>query len=197
MRYDYMVAMKNVGYDVDARLKRQFYFRHQVMDYMKGSREHYGVRADHGKLAVPTKRSHLRKRKGGAKARNLNYIQAEFEIMAQMLYDTKVAQAVHKLMKRYGTKDPKGKNDGQKYVEFRPVQGSVLYLADTIPAKIAQELADGTISEYNIQKHQLRKAMTIGGTYDGYYVPEDVMSVPVRSVGSLRVACRLGRCGSY
>jgi hypothetical protein len=176
MRYDYMEAMKNVGYNIEDRLKRQFYFRHQVLDYLKVDREAFGMRGSGGKLAVPTKASHLRKRQGGGYPMNLNYIQAEFEIMAQMLYDTKVAEAVKYLMDTYGTKNPKLIKE-QGLVEFRPIRGNVLYLADSIPARIAKELAEGTISEANIKKHHLRKHMAIGGSYEGYHVPRDVMDV--------------------
>ncbi len=178
MRHDYMVAMKNVGYNVEDRLKRQFYFRHQVLDYLKAANKQYGT-SDTGKLAVPTKASHLRKRKGSTQDINRNYIQAEFEVMAQMLYDTKVAEAVHHLMDKYGTKASKVIKQGG-YTEFKPIQGSVLYLADTIPAHIAQNIINGTLSEFNIKKFHLKKKMALGGTYDGYYIPDDVNEVLTR-----------------
>ena len=86
----YTKAQKDVGFKVEDRLTKEDYYHHQVLEYankkglMRGSR----------RLRVQTGRGFLRKRGGSDLDINTDYLQAEFEVMAQMLLDTAEAKTV-------------------------------------------------------------------------------------------------------
>lgn len=87
---DYIQAQKAVGFNVEDRLKKEDYFRHQVLEYANGK----GVMGSGKRLRVQTGRGFLRKRGGSTYDINTDYLQAEFEVMAQMIVDTASAGTV-------------------------------------------------------------------------------------------------------
>jgi hypothetical protein len=168
IRKAYGSAMEAVGYDASSRLKRAFYFRHQVLDFLEG--EHRKGLAGSTRLAVPTRRSHLRHR--GAKsgyAMNFNYIQAEFEIMAQLLYDTQVAITLNEVMERHGSKEYK-----EGYELYKPREDAVFYMANTIPGQLLEKALQSGAKEINVPRKQVKQALALGGRYEGWYLPKPV-----------------------
>lgn len=97
IKTDYAAALKEVGFDVSDRLSRESYFRHQVLDHMEAKR----LAGTGKKLQTPAGRGFLKTREGSAKAISTNYLQAEWEVMAQMLYDTEVAKSLKVLEDEY------------------------------------------------------------------------------------------------
>ena len=76
---------------------RDSYYRHQVL-------AHARARATAGtgtKLRTPAGRSFLKKRLGSQLDINSDYLQAEFEVVAQMMYDTQVARAIAQIRSYY------------------------------------------------------------------------------------------------
>jgi len=169
LRSSYSASMERHGFNVADRLKRAFYFRHQVLDILKMEHQKYGVKGTGGKLAVPTRRSHLRKRKGGAYEMNFNYIQAEFEIMAQMIYDTKIADTLSTIMDKYGSEVEK---DG--YVLYQPREDSIFFMANSVPGALANNAIEAGLKDLNVPVKQIKKVLALGGKYKGMYLPTEI-----------------------
>jgi hypothetical protein len=169
IRKSYAGAMAAVGFDVANRLQRVHYFRHQVLDYMAGEHKRTHVQGS-GRLAIPTSRSHLKHR--GAQtgyAMNLNFLQAEFEIMTQLLYDTQVAITLEEIMETHGSKEYK-----EGYELYKPREGAVFYTANTIPAKLLEDALATGAKAINVPRTQIKQALALGGKYKGYYLPEKI-----------------------
>lgn len=89
---EYTRNMRSIGFNVDKRFTKESYYRHQVIEYAKlKGRAVYGTGQ---KLKTPTGRGFLKKRGGSEMDINTNYLQAEYEVMAQMLYDVEVARTI-------------------------------------------------------------------------------------------------------
>lgn len=169
IREAYKDATDKVGFDATSRLNRVYYFRHQVLELLEAEKRFYGISGSN-KLAVPTQRSYLRKR--GAKnkhAINLNYVQAEFEVMAQMMYDTQISNTLADIMERHGSKEQL-----PGYVMYRPREESIFYMTNTIPGKLVAEAMAKGATQINVPKDKIKKAMAMGGKYQGYYLPAEI-----------------------
>jgi hypothetical protein len=169
IRESYAKSMADVGFNVANRLQRTHYFRHQVLDFMMGEHKRVGLQGSN-KLAVPTRRSHLRPRGSDTGyAMNLNFLQAEFEIMAQLVYDTQVANTLHEIMERHGSKE---------YVEgyelYKPREDAVFYMANTIPANLLKKALESGAKEINVPRNQIKQALALGGKYGGYWLPPEL-----------------------
>lgn len=90
LKGDYKGAMDAIGFDVSKKLTKQDYFRHQVLEHAKQG----AVSGSGSKVRTPTGRGFLKTRKGSSFDINANYVQAEFEVMAQMVYDTELAKVI-------------------------------------------------------------------------------------------------------
>lgn len=96
----YQVAMRSIGLDKLAdRLSKEDYFRHQVLEYANERRKQP---AGAGKeLKSPTGRGFSRQRHGSEKDINANYLQADYEVMAQMEHDIAVAKTIRLVDKEH------------------------------------------------------------------------------------------------
>lgn len=99
IKEEYLKSMKNIGFDVSSRLTKEDYFRHQVIAKAQENRLKGGR-----KLRTPTSRGFLKNRTAGADF-NTEYLQAEYEVMAQMLYDIERARAIKEVDKHYNIKN--------------------------------------------------------------------------------------------
>jgi hypothetical protein len=169
LRKIYAKSMKDVGFEVGNRLKRAYYFRHQMLDYMSLEHEK-GLEGSSNRLVVPTNRSYLRHR--GAEnsyKMNFNYIQAEFEVIAQMMYDTEVAQTLAEIMDRHGSKT---KLEG--YELYKPRENAVFYMANTIPAQVFEKAMEEGAKTLEIPRDAVKQTLALGGKYKGWYLPSGV-----------------------
>lgn len=98
LKNDYILSMADVGFNVADKFKRENYFRHQVLDKMK---ENQLVNGTSGKAKVSRGRGFLKQRQGSELDINSDYLQAEYEVMAQMLRDTEVAKMQKRIIDRY------------------------------------------------------------------------------------------------
>jgi len=169
LRVEYISAMNDVGFSVENKITRAFYFRHQILDILKAQQAQYSQTGSGGKLAVPTRRSSLRKRKGGAYEMNLNYIQAEFEVMSQMMHDTQIGRTLKAIMDKYGSKTEK-----KGYSPYNPREDSIFYLANSIPGKMAQEAMEKGLKELNVPVSKINKIVALGGKYESYFLPDSI-----------------------
>ncbi|TES88925.1 MAG: hypothetical protein E3J94_07120 [Desulfobacteraceae bacterium] len=176
LKSDYIEAMKAIGFDVSKKVSRDSYFRHQVLDYINIK----GIFGVGRKLKTPRARGFLKKRIGSELEINTDYLQAEHEVMAQMLYDIEVANTIRKvdveyniidslkkkaIKKRKETEDPDISWEDfipDDYSAWQPSDGNVFYMADSIPAKIAVQIEKGLLEEFGITKDHLRKVLAVG-----------------------------------
>lgn len=148
----YIKAMDAVGVNMEEKLSRENYFRHQVLDYMDMKNAVSGVGK---KVQTPSNRGFTKGRTGEYTGNiNTDYIQAEYEVMAQMLHDEKVAKFI-KLVddtkniadkvkadaKAQGIKDwhraiPEG------YAAWQPREGNFFYLYKPV----AEDIVEGALS---------------------------------------------------
>ncbi|EGO63488.1 putative methyltransferase type 11 [Acetonema longum DSM 6540] len=97
----YIAVMKKIGFNVENKFAREDYYRHQVLAYMDQKR----IAGIGQKLKAPTNRGWLRRREGSEKDINLNYMEAEFEVMRDMLYDMEVAKTIKLVDDQYNIID--------------------------------------------------------------------------------------------
>jgi len=84
-------AYGRLGVDIADKFRKVDYYRHQVLEYAEAEQKRIGG----GKrLHVPMAESFMRRREGSAKAINMNYFQAEFDVMARMLADAEIADTL-------------------------------------------------------------------------------------------------------
>lgn len=168
---DYKASMKDIGFDVSSRFTNDTYFRHQIIEYAQAK----GIKGTGQGLGTPAGRGFLKERKGSEMAFNTDYLQAEYEVMAQMLYDTQVAKVLTMVDKEYNmAKFIKGGNIPEGYVEWQPRKGNVFFMTDSIPAKLAEELKIGKFEELGITADDLRSVLAVGGKRKSFVIPEDI-----------------------
>ena len=87
---DYIEAQQAVGFNVENRLKKEDYYHHQVLEYANKK----GIMGTGKKLRIATGRGFLKQRGGSSFDINSDYLQAEFEVMAQMMQDAAIAKTL-------------------------------------------------------------------------------------------------------
>lgn len=117
----YGKAMRAIGQDRLAdRLNKANYFRHQVLEYAQTRQR---TPAGTGKeLKSPTGRGFLRQRHGSTLDINANYLQADFEVMAQMEHDVEVAKTIRLVDRKYNIRpqlEQKAKRQNEQSLQAR------------------------------------------------------------------------------
>lgn len=184
VKTDYIDAMQAIGYRAGDRLKREDYFRHQVLHYM--NLKSANTRGAGKRLEVPTARGFLKKRKGSQLDINANYLQAEWEVISQMIVDTHVATTIDSIRDRYDILDELQTNaKEQEGVEWQDIvpethiayairPGRTIYLAHSIQESLAQRLLEGTVAELGITAEDLRDTRAIGSEFRPLVIPKDL-----------------------
>ncbi len=178
VKSDYIKAMKDIGFDVSDKLTRQDYFRHQVLEYANAK----ALLGPRGRLGTPTNRGFLKEREGSTKDINANYLQAEFEVMGQMLYDTEIARTIQKAQKNYDIRPQLQKqfkgdwrnNLPEGYTTWQPREGSSFYLAHSIPEQLATKLFGGVLGEIGIKPEQVQTVLAKGSRFREMVVKQEV-----------------------
>lgn len=97
LKSDYQRSMEAIGFDTSKKLTKEDYFRHQVLAYS----QERTLKGTGSTIRTPTGRGFLKARQGSGLDINANYVQAEFEVMAQMVYDTQVAKVIKNVDRHY------------------------------------------------------------------------------------------------
>lgn len=167
---DYVRYAKRAGVDLEGKLEKPDYFRHQVLEYARAK----GVATTGKRLGKPGKRGFLQERKGSEFDINTDYFEAEYEVMSQMLYDMEVYKTVKFFEKEYDiSKKVRASAKKQQlenwhdavpegYEIWQPAEGNVFYLADTIPSRMAQDIMNDAIGDLGVVKDGLKKALAMG-----------------------------------
>lgn len=172
LKKDYVKAMESIGFNVDKRFTNPSYFRHQVLEYAQAMSP-VGTGA---KLKTPAGRGFLKQRQGSSKPINYDYLQAEREVMTQMLFDIETTKAIKFVDTQYNIKGKLKEDEAipEGYTEWQPREGSVFYLSDSIPARIARQLLDEKVEELGITKEDLKKVLAVGGRRREFVIPVEV-----------------------
>jgi len=101
LRGQYIQAMKNIGINLEERLKRQHYFRHVVLDYVDDA----GIYGTGERLKTPVGRPFLKTRTGSQAMIMTNYLKVEHEVMSQLLYDIEIANTIDSVRRNYDELD--------------------------------------------------------------------------------------------
>jgi len=170
IKENYTKAMKDIGLDMSERFTRENYFRHQVLDYMEAKNSIVGTGR---KLKTPANRGFTKARTGEyAGDINTDYLQAEFEVMAQMKHDTEIAKIIKNVDENYNIVDTikaNAKANGTEnwhdeipegYTTWQPREGNVFYMSQPIGAEIVeQSLALRGIKLDSIKDPKLKVAL--------------------------------------
>lgn len=194
VKNEYESSMRDVGIDVSPRLTKSNYFRHQVLAYAQAK----GVAGPGKKLQIPTQRGFLRRRRGSILDINTDYLQAETEVLSQMLFDTEIARTLKFFENNYDISsqlkaNAKKVGDGKNWQEYlpegytiyQPKEGNLFYLADTIPSKIAQKITEGNIDIGDLNPNILRQALAMGGKRRQWAIPEK-LAVTLENFGAAK-----------
>lgn len=92
---EYVEAQEKIGHHVEDKFNRQNYYRHQVLEYAQAK----SLTGTGKKLKTPSNRGFLKRREGSALDINTDYLQADYEVMARMLYDIEVANVINRVNK--------------------------------------------------------------------------------------------------
>lgn len=90
IKKDYIKVMKDIDFDVGDRFTRDNYFRHIIIENINKPNLTTGAI----KLKTPSNAGYLKKREGSLKDYVSDYLQAEAEVMANMLYDIEKAKII-------------------------------------------------------------------------------------------------------
>jgi len=90
IKKEYIDIMNDINFPVADRLRRSKYYRHIIIDHIRADRVIPGVI----KLRTPTGASYLKKRHGSLKDYVSDYLMAEAEVMANMLFDIEKAKLI-------------------------------------------------------------------------------------------------------
>jgi len=181
LKNDYIHWAKKAGLDLENKLDKVDYFRHQVLEYARAK----GMSVTGKRLRIPKKRGFLKERKGSEFDINTDYFEAEYEVMAQMLYDIEVYRTIDRLeqfdiskkvkadAKKQGLEDwhtaiPEG------HVEWQPREGNVFYLADTIPSRIAEDILAGGLEDMGVVREALTKSLAMGRKRKAWVVKKEL-----------------------
>lgn len=142
---EYQRAMDAIGFDTSKKLTKEDYFRHQVLEH---ARERH-LKGTGAKVRTPTGRGFLKARHGSTMDINANYVQAEFEVMTQMVYDTQLAKVIQHV---------------DRDLNIRPaLQAEAKALnADALQAKIDEGGVSGAIIEATMKDFRNRIGMHMG-----------------------------------
>ncbi len=129
--------------------KNDSYFHHQVLDYMNArQRQDVGVSSHDARLH---EKGWQRSRTGSMKAYNTNYLESEFEVLAQSLEKLEIKKILNKIGSEINIMPElveKAKNEGgswkdyvpEGYVKWFPKSGTNAYKAATIAERAAQNI---------------------------------------------------------
>lgn len=165
---------------------KQDYFRHQVLDYAR-------LKATMGtgkKLRTPTP-GYAKRRVGSIADINTDYVEAEFEVMAQALHDIQTAKNIKNIensslnivsqLKEEAKELSKDQDQNvdwhtlipDGYTTWQPREGNIFYMANSVSDKVlnsALESLDGT----GIDPKDLKKVLAVGSTRKEFVLPAEV-----------------------
>lgn len=182
IKTDYKQAMADAGFDVSKKLDREDYFHHQVMDFMDAER----IRGAGKELRTPTGRGFLKKRVGSERPISTNYLQAEYEVMAQMQHDAELAKVIKTLKDKYDIASrvrAEAKRNGiedwhraipNDHTTWQPREGNVFYVAESLPEKVVKRITEALGEEVGVTSEELKNVLAMGGKRTEWVIPKEL-----------------------
>lgn len=135
VKNDYVKAFKEIGIDMSEKLNKKNYFRHQVLEHMENKKI-----VGNGKQVKSIPKRGFNKQRTGEYEGNINtdYLQAEYEVLAQMKHDTEYAKALKNIDKNYNIMKSL-KNDSSKLNK----QSIEALIKKELDADTAKQLSEG------------------------------------------------------
>ena len=194
---EYVNAMGEMGIDISTKFNRKNYFRHQVLEYINvKNAAANAIKGEGNKLKTPLNRGFSKERAGTTMDINTDYLQAEYEVMAQMVHDKAVAQMIVRIKNNYDISDTlkaeakklraeaKSKGEELKIVwtdllpeghsVWQPREGNAFISVNTLSEKMINDLTEGLADEINVKAGDIKKAMAMGGKYKQYVIPTEI-----------------------
>jgi len=194
LRDEYTAAFDALGINVQDKLVREEYFRHQIVQYRETFMQEQ-LKSGYGKIKANIHRGFLRQRKGSPLPYYTDYLSVETETVAKMRQDIKLVNVLEIIMKEHdkGTalRGLANEEEGIKYGQedkfkrwlkdnhpdmalWKPSDVSHFYLATTITESIAAQIHAGTVSSVNINKTNLGKRLVLGGSGKSWVIDKRV-----------------------
>lgn len=145
IKNNYIKAMADLGFNVKDKFKKKNYFRHQVLEYMNAK----NITGSGASVNVNKNRGFIKQRHGSTKGINEDYLQAEYEVYANMLNDIETAKMLLRVEKRYSIKN-------RLKAEARIMNN------EAINAMILKEKEQGEESPIEMSLKEFKKGIAIG-----------------------------------
>jgi hypothetical protein len=209
IREDYTDAMQAAGFPMEwvdkdtgqktGRFTREKYYRHRILEHVRDE----ALKARLGGLPrIPGGRSFLKERGVDAASKDYqsDYITAEYEVLAQMVNDTRKARFVTWLRKSEFNQQPELERkaraqtaankaagtpnpevnwrdliDPDTHEEWHPQNKNVFYLAYTLPEKKAIEAFKAAGQSIGLSADDIGRAVAKGGQRTGIVLPKEVV----------------------
>lgn len=150
----YIQAGKRIGvFGRDTTMDEIFsrgdsYFRHRVLKHVREAGA-FNAGSPGGPVKATKRRGWTKARKGTQEAINLNYVQAEFEVLSQMIYDTATFEALGRIARKYdmanALKKQAGVENRRAFVKAKAQEareaGATQYQAEAVAADALEALA--------------------------------------------------------
>lgn len=175
----------NSGILSEEQLKNNYY-RHQVLEYANMKATFGG-----GKTLKTPKPGYAKGRKGSTYDINTNYVEAEFEFMAQALNDIETVKTIKAIedtplnisdkvrseFKAAKETDPSVKFEDfipEGYSAWQPVKGNVFYTAYSVPERAIAKMISGESID-GITEADVHKILAIGAKRKQLILPDGVV----------------------
>lgn len=179
---DYKEWAKKIGINTEGFFDRNDYFRHQVLLYAEASKKGM-IERKGSPLERPKKLSLFKMRaQGRGYDINRNYIEAEFEVFNKLSYAIEKMKMIENIYRNYDImndlrkagKEELGegatKADIEEWVKDNIPEGYVIdspenmniFMAQSIPEQLANDLLMGNVEQVGITKDDLRKIFALG-----------------------------------
>lgn len=195
---EYVNSMGEMGIDISNKFNRKNYFRHQVLEYinLQNLNATNAIKGEGNKMKTPLNRGFSKERAGTTMDINTDYLQAEYEVMAQMVHDKAVAKMIVRIKDNYDVSETlkteakslrskaKAKGENLKiewtdllpenYSVWQPREGNAFISVNTLSEKMVNELTEGLADGINVKVGDVKKAMALGGKYKQYVIPTEI-----------------------
>jgi hypothetical protein len=181
VKAEYIEALSPYKPNVEDMFKDN-YFRHQVLDYVTEQ----GIFGTGKRLRPPTKKGYTRQRTGYGGLYNTDYLEAEHNIMAQMLHDSETAKTLTKIKngediasKVRATAKEQGLENWhdaipEGYTAWQPKEGNVFHPVLSVDEKVAAQIMSGGLEDIAGLEGAFKEVLALGGKRKEWVVREEV-----------------------
>jgi hypothetical protein len=199
LRKEYIYWREKAGHDVEDILTKPDYFRHKVLEVAKSD---YNKVGPGKKLRLRTGQGFLQKRGGSEMDILSDLVSADYEVMSTMLRDIADAKALVKIRAVADKADKfraEAKKEGvpieevipDEYTKWQPKEGHLMYVADTLPAKIAEKIMNDELTNIGVVKDKLRKSLSMGRERETWIIKKE-LAATLDKLGAQKEAKLLG-----